>query len=300
MLPSTQECGRGLPSGAVPMTAPGRVMPPDPTDWPSLWARCWSHIRAWRVPPRWSPWEWWDEARAQEAHAACEAQRSFEPGRLVPLEAFLYRRVVESVWTRYRLEWSFDRRCRPAAALPDRPAAESDRPDPEMFDRLASMPGSMGESERCPIRRLFRDGRPEDELALELGVTRQAVNKRKQKLLRRLRSELMIAGVARVGASRAGLSPSARLQGLGRPHDVPILDAVGCGSTAGCISISPSLARSSMDADVSLRRATIHTERLGVEFPRLTMASRPEKRTDTDFPRDWGAKTWHGSRRRRR
>jgi hypothetical protein len=56
----------------------------------------------------------------------------------------------------------------------------------------------MGESERCPIRRLFRDGRPEDALALELGVTRQAVNQRKQKLLRRLRSELMIAGVARV------------------------------------------------------------------------------------------------------
>jgi RNA polymerase sigma factor (sigma-70 family) len=126
--------------------------------------------------------------------AACEALRAFEPGRLVPLDAFLYRRIVESVWTRYRQEWSFGRRCRPDAAVPERPAAESDRADAELLARVPSMLGDLRESERRLISRLFWEGCSEDELALELGVSRQAINLRKQKLLRRLRSELGVAG----------------------------------------------------------------------------------------------------------
>jgi biotin operon repressor len=46
------------------------------------------------------------------------------------------------------------------------------------------------------IRQLFWDGRSEDDLARELGLTRQAVNKRKQKLLRRLGSDMMLEDVA--------------------------------------------------------------------------------------------------------
>jgi RNA polymerase sigma factor (sigma-70 family) len=159
------------------------------------------------VPPRWSPGDWWDEARAQGALAACEAHRSFEPGRLVPLDAFLYRRVVEGVWTRYRQEWGFGRRCPTDAAPPDRPAPGSDRPDPELLDRLAMVLGNLGKSERSLIRRLFWDGRTEDELALELGVSRQAVSKRKQKLLRRLRSDLILERERlSVGKSNSGLA----------------------------------------------------------------------------------------------
>jgi RNA polymerase sigma factor (sigma-70 family) len=124
--------------------------------------------------------------------AACEAHRSFEPSRSVPLEAYLYRRVVASVRTRYRQEWSFGRRCRADAALPDRSSAESDRPDPELLARLASRLGDLRECERRLIVRLFWEGNSEDGVANELGVSRQAVNLRKQKLLRRLRSELGI------------------------------------------------------------------------------------------------------------
>jgi DNA-directed RNA polymerase specialized sigma24 family protein len=160
--------------------------------WPTLWARCWSHIRTWHVPPHWSPWDWCNEARAVGALAACEAYRSFEPGRSVPLEAYVYRRVVETVWTRYRQEWSFGRRCRPDAALPKRPASESDRGDPELLGRVASMLGNLRASERWLISRLFWDGRTEDERALELGISRQAVNLRKQKILRQLRTEFGI------------------------------------------------------------------------------------------------------------
>jgi hypothetical protein len=46
------------------------------------------------------------------------------------------------------------------------------------------------------LRRLFWDGRTEDELAAELGVSRQAANKRNWKLLRQLRSESRLGGEA--------------------------------------------------------------------------------------------------------
>jgi DNA-directed RNA polymerase specialized sigma24 family protein len=171
------------------------VAPPDPTAWPALWARCWSRIRAWRVPPRWSPSDWGEEVRAQGALAACEALRAFEPGRLVPLEAFLYRRVIASIWTRYRQEWSYGRRCRPAA-LADFAAAEPERPDPELLGRLAALLEALDDTDRRLVRQLFWDGRSEEQLALDLGITRQAVNKRKQKLLHRLRSDLRLDGSA--------------------------------------------------------------------------------------------------------
>jgi hypothetical protein len=54
MRPAMLECGWSLPSRSVSATIPGRVLPPDPTHWPTLWARCWSRIRSWQVPPRWS------------------------------------------------------------------------------------------------------------------------------------------------------------------------------------------------------------------------------------------------------
>jgi hypothetical protein len=89
MLPAMLECGWSLPSRSVSATTPGRVLPPDPTHWPTLWARCWSRIRSWQVPPRWSAGQWWEEARAEGALAACEALRAFEPSRFVPRDAFL-------------------------------------------------------------------------------------------------------------------------------------------------------------------------------------------------------------------
>ena len=101
--------------------------PPDSTAWPVLWARCWMRICTWGVPPRWSYRDWCDEARAEGEATACGAVRDFDPHRLVPLDAFLYSRVVDAVWTRYRQEWAYGRRTRPGEAIPDRPAPERTR-----------------------------------------------------------------------------------------------------------------------------------------------------------------------------
>jgi hypothetical protein len=196
MTSSTRGCGWGFLSRSVPSVASGRVVPPDPTDWPPLWARCWSRIRSWRVPPRWSQHEWLEEARAQGALAACEAIRAFEASRLVPLDAFLYRRVVASVWTRYRQECSFGCRCPPDASLPELASTGAKPPDGELLERLEAILRTLDEGELRMIRQLFWNGRSEDDLARELGVSRQAVNKRKQQLLRRLGSYLILEGVA--------------------------------------------------------------------------------------------------------
>src|SRR5271157_3704956 len=137
--------------------------PPDPTAWPVLWARCWGRIRTWRVPPRWSQHDWCAEARAQGEATACGALRDFDPHRLVPLDAFLYSRVVDAVWTRYRQEWAYGRRARPGEAIPDRPAPERLGPDADTLARLESALGSLAELDRCLIRQLFWDGRCEDD-----------------------------------------------------------------------------------------------------------------------------------------
>jgi hypothetical protein len=179
-------------AGVGPPHHHGPVAPaqPDSTAWPVLWARCWGRIRTWRVPPRWSPRDWCDEARALGEATACGAVRDFDPHRLVPLDAFLYSRVVDAVWTRYRQECSFGRRTRPGEAIPDRPAPERTEPDADTLARLEAALGSLAELDRGLIRQLFWDGRCEDDLAREWGVSRQAVSKRKQKILLELRRQV--------------------------------------------------------------------------------------------------------------
>src|ERR1700722_1736613 len=91
--PEAPESARFDPDRAE---GPNPVAPLSPADWPTLWARCWSRIRSWSVPPRWSCRDWWDEARAQGALAAHRAGAEFDARRGVPREAFLYRRVIEA------------------------------------------------------------------------------------------------------------------------------------------------------------------------------------------------------------
>ena len=121
---------------------------------------------------------------------ACGAVRDFDPHRLVPLDAFLYSRVVDAVWTRYRQECGYGRRTRPGEAIPDRPAPERPGPDADTLARLEAALGSLAELDRGLIRQLFWDGRCEDDLAREWGVSQQAVSKRKQKILQELRRQV--------------------------------------------------------------------------------------------------------------
>lgn len=183
------ECGWAVPPRLVPATTPGRVAPPDPTEWPTLWARCWARIRSWRLPPRWSPCQWQDEARAHGALAAYEALRAFESSRLVPLDAFLYRRVLDAVWTRYRQEWAYGRRAVPLKRVEDDALARS-LPDPDLLEQMTRALDRLSEPERRLIRQLFWDGSSLDELSGVMGVSREALMKRKGRVLLKLRQML--------------------------------------------------------------------------------------------------------------
>ena len=93
-------------------------------EWEAIWPRCWRRIHSWRVPPRWNPLDWWDEARAEAALAACAATLDFDPARGVPRAAFLYQRILAGVWTRYRQEWAYGRHLRAPRPLEEWPAPD--------------------------------------------------------------------------------------------------------------------------------------------------------------------------------
>ncbi len=160
--------------------------PEPPDSWPGLWARCSARIDLWRVPPRWTRADWRDEARAQGALAACEALRDFDPARGVPLAAFLYQRVIASVWNLYRQEWA-RARLREIDPLPDPVVSGSSHLDPELFEQLAPILDGLPDADRGLIVQLFWDGRTEDDLAAAFGITQQGVNKRKRLVIGKLR-----------------------------------------------------------------------------------------------------------------
>lgn len=158
--------------------------------WPALWVRCRSRIRTWRVPPRWSQHDWNDEVRALADAVAHFSLREFDPSHSVPLDAFLYRKVIEAVWTRYRQECGFGRRSRSGDSLPERAARESHEVDSETTAIIENAMLNLNECDRHLIRQIFWHGRREDELAQEMSVTRQAINSRKQRILYALRSKM--------------------------------------------------------------------------------------------------------------
>src|SRR3954452_15575243 len=110
------EAGRGVTPG-TPACPHGR------DQWLTVLAPCLRQARGWRVPPRWSASDWFEELRAEGAVAAWEAARDFDPGRGIPLWAFVRRRVLFHLLHHYRKEWAHAVRLHPEG----RPlAAESD------------------------------------------------------------------------------------------------------------------------------------------------------------------------------
>lgn len=72
---------------------------------------CLRRISGWRVPPNWALFQWREEIEGHALAAACAAQAAYDPRRCVPFGAFVYRRVMARVLTRYRQEWGYARRC---------------------------------------------------------------------------------------------------------------------------------------------------------------------------------------------
>jgi DNA-directed RNA polymerase specialized sigma24 family protein len=151
---------------------------------------CLRRICSWRVPPNWSAHDWFDEMRELGVVALWRAKCDYDRSRGVPLEAFERLRVLASARTRYRQEWNYALRCNPiddskVELLVDEPGGFV-RASRQLSDVLAQIP----EVDRRLIEQLFWAERSEAAVAQKLGISQQAVSKRKGMVLRKLRNLL--------------------------------------------------------------------------------------------------------------
>jgi DNA-directed RNA polymerase specialized sigma24 family protein len=164
------------------------------TDAAKVWLSCRRRINSWRIPPHWSFADWGEEVEAEASASAVQAEQDFDPGRRVPWEAFLRQRIMAAVLARYRREWGFEgRRSVPGphdlSTIPSREARGLDEDD---FTLILRALHHLSTSDLRIIEGIYWDGRTESVLAGEMGVSQQAVSKRKRTILRALR-EVLIA-----------------------------------------------------------------------------------------------------------
>lgn len=155
--------------------------------------RAFLRIRSWGAPPNWSGDDWWMEARAITAAAGWSAERIFDVRRCGSLGAFIYGQALASAWMRFRQEWSYSTRC---SQFPKDGFLEPEvrRQDEELngkFDLiLSSAMSRLPASDQWLLEQLYWRYVPQKNVAQTLGMTQQAVSRRKTRILEKLRAHL--------------------------------------------------------------------------------------------------------------
>jgi len=156
---------------------------------------CLPRIRRWTTPPNYSATDWIEEIKALCSAAAWQGVCEFDPERGVPLSAFVYQRVMARALARYRQEWAYGLRfpCEvdEAAALQTSEAATVPT---RSNDALCMALARLGEADRRLLKQLFWEGASEADIAQEMVLSQQAVNKRKRAALLKLRHALGESG----------------------------------------------------------------------------------------------------------
>jgi RNA polymerase sigma factor (sigma-70 family) len=152
--------------------------------WDSIWASCLRRIGRWRVPPNWSGAEWLKEMESEGLLAAFTAKGGYEPGRGMNFLSYMHMKVIGHLIARYRREWSFANRLRDSSSDPVR--SPEGTPSSEVEEVL----GRLGAHDSRILRGLFWEGAREADLAREMGISQQAISKRKKRLLAELRQHL--------------------------------------------------------------------------------------------------------------
>ena len=170
-----------------PTRVQGGVQEEEIVEWVEVWRGCEKRLNHWRVPPRWSRRDWQEEMRAEGAAAALGALERFRPELNVPLKVYLRMRIMGQVLARYRKEWSYALRQGVLEwGLLRVPLADSERAlmaNQDVTEALAHLDAP----DRCLIERIFWLNETEAEIGRTLGLTQQAVNKRKKSIIRTLR-----------------------------------------------------------------------------------------------------------------
>jgi RNA polymerase sigma factor (sigma-70 family) len=170
-------------------------------DWPRVWEACTRRTNKWRVPPQWSRRAWREELDAECLAAACRAIHIFDPERGPTLDSFVYHTVLADALARYRREWTYFLRYGASSSYLEHRLDGTDTVDArfatdEENQDVLRVIKDLPDPERDLIERLFWEGRTEKDVAGGLGITQQAVSKRKHKVLNGLRITLSRAGQA--------------------------------------------------------------------------------------------------------
>jgi RNA polymerase sigma factor (sigma-70 family) len=169
---------------------------------------CLRRIFRWRVPPNWSISDWRYEMRAEAACAAWQAVRDYDPSCGVPFSAFAHQQILTSTLTRYRREWAYAFRVAQERNPEDSNSRQLDSAASAVFDAWPSHAlEQLSKSDLWLIEQLFLKDRTEADIAKQIGVTQQAVSKRKWMILLRLRRDL----TATSSRGRVVFSPASKV-----------------------------------------------------------------------------------------
>ncbi|WP_406695889.1 sigma-70 family RNA polymerase sigma factor [Singulisphaera sp. Ch08] len=149
---------------------------------------CLKRIRRWRVPPHWSIQDWFDEIVAEVTLSVIQATNDFDANRGIPFGAFLHRRIMQTALARYRREWTYAIHQISVAAVYEYEAVKGgEYPSREAIGSLLTEAiARLPTSDASLIEEIFWEGKSESCLAEALGISQQAVNKRKHNIFREL------------------------------------------------------------------------------------------------------------------
>ena len=158
-------------------------------------------IRSWRVPPNWSPGDWFKDLTAVGTAAAWQAVCEFDPARGVPLAGFGYCRMISRCLARYRKEWRYalhlvasDSGEEETTTFKQPGLAASSMAKPGgthcSNDDLRGAVATLPAEQRRLIEQLFWEERTETEVAGAVGTNQSTINRRKQAILNGLRLKL--------------------------------------------------------------------------------------------------------------
>lgn len=147
-------------------------------------------VHRWQAPPRWTDRDWHDEIRSEIMLAAVLAQETFNVSRGVPWEAYLRQKVVHAALARYRREWSYSLRISQDSEAEIQVGAEEPNASDIARQRILKAVSRLPRGDTSLIDGLYWKSKSEAELAKKLGISQQAVNKRKHAILRQLQRDL--------------------------------------------------------------------------------------------------------------
>ncbi len=168
--------------------------------WPRIWRASRRRILAWPVPPRWIPHDRREELAADGFVAACNAFHKFDPSLSPNLSSFVYHQILIGALARYRQEWRYALRCRTGLDGEEglSPSGEESLWADDDRDWLRNSIVRLVADDRELIHHLFWDGWTENRVAGSMGISQQAVNQKKQKILLEWRRQFSRTNQSRV------------------------------------------------------------------------------------------------------